>query len=291
MKKHKIPLFLIPFFLLVPLVTFSAEKLVRKDRSYLKKITRIGQQKSGILSFQDMPASFSPGIFSRNDKALSLPTERKLDASINVFVIHKNGKLYIIDTGMGAPNGMLAFLLDKLDVKKEKVHAILLTHVHPDHIGGLVTEDDKAIFAGAKIYLSQNEYEAASSKKSPVYHAFARVKKVYGNRITPFKAGEKVEEIFQTHFTPGHTPGHTVFQYGKLLFIGDLLHSAQLQFSDPEICASFDMNKPLAVKYRRKILSYAAENDLLIAGAHLPFPGTGKVEKMDKGFSFTSGKQ
>ncbi|MBO5760158.1 MAG: MBL fold metallo-hydrolase [Lentisphaeria bacterium] len=285
------PVILLSF--LTSISIYSAEKPVKKDLSYLTKITRLGQQKSGILSFQDMETTFSSGIFTKNNKALSLPPERKLIGSINVFVIYKNGKLYLIDAGMGHPGGKTAFLLEKLDVKKEKVHAVLLTHVHPDHIGGLVTGDNKAVFPGAIIYLSKNEYDAVSSPKSPMYHAFARVKNAYGNRITPFTAGDKVENIFQSRFAPGHTPGHTLYQYGKILFIGDLLHSAQYQFDDPEICASFDMNKKLAIKYRKKFLSYASENDLLIAGAHIPFPGTGKVQKKEnnKGYSFSSCKE
>ena len=120
-----------------------------------------------------------------------------------------------------------------------------------------------------------------------MYHPFSVLRKAYGAKITPFRAGDKVEEIFDSHFTPGHTPGHTVFEYGRFLFTGDILHSAALQFSDPEICASYDMNKPLAVKYRKKILSYAAKKGLIVAGAHIPFPGTGKVEINNNAFSFT----
>lgn len=252
----------------------------------------MGQQKSGILSLQDrINMSFPKKLFQKNRKQFPIPEETLLTSSINVFVINKNGRLYLVDSGLGGTGKGLSFLLGKLDVKKEKIHAVLLTHAHPDHIGGLVDEKGKKVYPNAKIYLSKTEYDAHCSPKSPLYHPFMVLRKAYGKMITTFKAGEKVENIFQSHEAFGHTPGHTVFEYGKLLFIGDLLHSAQLQFSDPEICAVYDMDQAQAVRSRKKILSYAAKKNLLVAGAHIPFPGTGKVTKEEKGFAFVPAKE
>lgn len=70
----------------------------------------------------------------------------------------------------------------------------------------------------------------------------------------------------------GHTPGHTVFQSGKLLVIGDLIHGAALQLEHPEYCASYDMDKEAAVKARKYFLQYAKDNQLTMAGMHLPAP-------------------
>lgn len=65
---------------------------------------------------------------------------------------------------------------------------------------------------------------------------------------------------------------HTVFQAGKLLIIGDLIHGAALQLEHPEICATYDMDKQEAIKTRKNLLQYARENGLVIAGMHLPVP-------------------
>lgn len=70
----------------------------------------------------------------------------------------------------------------------------------------------------------------------------------------------------------GHTPGHTVFQSGKLLVIGDLIHGVALQLEHPEYCASYDMDKEAAVKARKYFLQYAKDNQLTMAGMHLPAP-------------------
>ena len=70
----------------------------------------------------------------------------------------------------------------------------------------------------------------------------------------------------------GHTPGHTVYQLGQLLVIGDLIHGAALQLANPDICPSFDMDKTASTASRKRILAYARENGLLMAGMHLPAP-------------------
>ena len=269
----------------------KSDKNKKRDLSYLTKITRLGPQRSGVLAFQDMPNALPKNIFSKNGKALSFPSGAKTDASINVFLIHKNGRIYLIDSGMGGVRGEFVRLMEKLDVKRDKVHAVLLTHVHPDHIGGLVTLDGKCVFPNAVIYLSRKEYDSVLSPGSPMYKSFAIVRKAYANRLKTFEEGKMVENIFRSIPAYGHTPGHTVFEYGKYLFTGDILHSAELQFADPEVCASFDMDKSLAVASRKKILALAAKKGLLIAGAHIPFPGTGKVEQEGKGFYFTAAKE
>ena len=281
----------LPLFVQAQSDAQKIEKNKKRDLSYLKKITRLGPQKSGVLSFQDMPNLLPKSIFSKKGKALPFPAGTKTDASINVFLIHKNGRIYLIDSGMGGVRGEFVRLMEKLDVKRAKVHAVLLTHVHPDHIGGLVTLAGKCVFPNALIYLSRKEYDSVTQSKSPMYKSFAAVRKAYGNRIRTFEEGNMVENTFKSIPAYGHTPGHTVFEYGKYLFIGDILHSAELQFADPEICASFDMDKSLAAASRKKILALAAQKDYLIAGAHIPFPGTGKVEAEGKGFYFTAAKE
>lgn len=70
----------------------------------------------------------------------------------------------------------------------------------------------------------------------------------------------------------GHTPGHTVYQTGNLLIVGDIMHGAALQSAHPEICADFDMDKPAAIESRVKILDYARKNSLVMAGMHFPEP-------------------
>ena len=69
----------------------------------------------------------------------------------------------------------------------------------------------------------------------------------------------------------GHTPGHTVYRKDDLIIIGDLIHGQKVQFKYPEICAKFDQDEKESIEARKKILKYAEENKLLVAGMHLPY--------------------
>ena len=95
----------------------------------------------------------------------------------------------------------------------------------------------------------------------------------YKDRLHLFEFGETLPGNVVTMNAEGHTPGHTVYQAGKLLVIADLIHGAALQLEHPEICASYDMDKDAAVKSRKHFLRYAKENGLTMAGMHLPPPG------------------
>jgi glyoxylase-like metal-dependent hydrolase (beta-lactamase superfamily II) len=106
-----------------------------------------------------------------------------------------------------------------------------------------------------------------------------------------FSFGEKPVEGLTAKNAVGHTPGHTAFllESGgeKLLFIGDLLHAAALQFPYPEMCASYDRDQSQAVISRRNILNEAADLNMPVAGAHIPHSGVGLVAKSGDGFAFT----
>ena len=71
----------------------------------------------------------------------------------------------------------------------------------------------------------------------------------------------------------GHTPGHTAFQVSNLLIIGDLMHGYALQKDHPEINSNYDMDKEKSIESRKRIMQYAKDNNLLMAGMHLPPPG------------------
>ncbi|UQZ88569.1 hypothetical protein C4J81_04855 [Deltaproteobacteria bacterium Smac51] len=114
----------------------------------------------------------------------------------------------------------------------------------------------------------------------------------YGDRLTTFEFGSEVVPGLTAVEAVGHTPGHTalLLKSGErqLLFIGDLIHAAALQFPEPDECTSYDQDKAPAIGSRKVILSMAADGNLPVAGAHIPFPGIGFVKPDGKrGFTFT----
>lgn len=92
----------------------------------------------------------------------------------------------------------------------------------------------------------------------------------YRGHTHPFETNETILNGIVAKSAPGHTPGHTIYQIGNVLIIGDLLHAAALQLPHPEFCARYDQDKPTAVKTRKAFYQYVEDNHLAVAGMHLP---------------------
>ena len=237
----------------------------------------VGEEK--VTAIQDAPGGMPLSIFSGGNAAAMkrLAPDGRVPSSFNVFLIRKNGKRILVDAGNGGRKGRLADKLRTLGIAPERIDAVLLTHMHGDHIGGLLTSDNKAAFPNAAVYVAEAERGYWAKQKNS---ALARqVLSVYRKRLHVFPANSSVLEGVTARDAAGHTPGHTVFALGKIRFIGDLIHGAVLQFANPAICAVYDMNRKQAVTVRRKVLEEAAENNEIIAGGHLPYPGIGTVRK------------
>ena len=158
-----------------------------------------------------------------------------------------------------------------MGVAPSDIDYIFITHFHGDHIGGMV-KDGGSVFTNAEIYASKTEYDAwikmPEDKKSQV----ETMMKAYGDHVHMFAFGDTLPCNVIAMDASGHTPGHTVFQTGKLLVVGDLMHGAALQLKYPDICATYDMDKKGAIKSRKHYIEYARKNNLVIAGMHLPVP-------------------
>ena len=210
--------------------------------------------------------------------------------STNIFLIKAPGRNILVDTAFGEA------VFDRMKaagVEPEEVDAVLITHLHGDHIGGL-QKDGRALFPKAKVYLSAREHEYFT-KTNVNAGAVAALAPYGGNVITfePSSPGGVLHEILPG-ISPiasyGHTPGHTVFMLendgGKFIIAGDFLHIALIQFPVPEISASYDMDRREAAASRRALMEYAAKNKIQIGGMHLVYPGVGNVEAGGSGFRF-----
>ena len=93
--------------------------------------------------------------------------------------------------------------------------------------------------------------------------------KIYENQVVQFNFNDSLPLGIIPLKAFGHTPGHTCYKKDDLLIIGDLIHGEKVQFKYPEICANFDLDEKESIDSRKRILKYAEENNLLIAGMHL----------------------
>lgn len=202
----------------------------------------------------------------------SLKLADGIPSSMSTFLVETDGVRILFDTGMGASDSRLLSGLASLGVTPADIKYLYLTHFHGDHIGGMM-KGDSIVFPNAEVYASKVEYDAWLKIPSDRNAQVVKTMNAYKDRLHLFEFGETLPGNVVTMNAEGHTPGHTVYQAGKLLVIADLIHGAALQLEHPEICAAYDMDKDAAVKSRKHFLRYAKENGLTMAGMHLPPPG------------------
>lgn len=202
----------------------------------------------------------------------SLGLQNGVPATISVFVLEKDGKNILFDTGNGKDDSRLMAGLKAINLTTDDINYIYLTHFHGDHIGGML-KGDSAVFTKAEVYASQTEYDTWLKKMSADKNAMQwKMDKAYAGHMHLFNAGDTLPCGILTIDAAGHTPGHTAYMTGKLFVVGDLMHGAALQIPHPEICAAYDMDKEKAIQTRNQLLEYAKTNKLIMAGMHLPAP-------------------
>ena len=211
-------------------------------------------------------------------KVERLSPDGSVPSSISCYLVETQGKKVLFDTGNGTERGgMLLKRLDDIGIAPEDIDLLVITHFHGDHIGGM-TEGGKPVFTRAEIYVPEQEYAAWLKMSNPNAKMAMDAMAAYGDRLHRFNYSDTLPLGIKPMPAPGHTPGHTVYQMGRLLVVGDLMHGFDLQIQDLGICPSFDMNPEQAVESRKKYVDYARENKLITAGMH--FPGNGIKDKL-----------
>lgn len=205
------------------------------------------------------------------DKVDSMVPDGKVPTSMNCFAVRTPEGYIMFDTGLpSSKGGKTLERLASLGITPADIKAIFLTHGHFDHIGGLIDDAGHAEFPEAILYIPSAELAFI---RQSMKDAAGQIEEAYKGRTVVFESGDILPGNVLPISAKGHTPGHTAYQVGNLLFVGDLMHGVSIQLLDPTICANFDADRTQSIATRNRILSYAAANSLTVLGAHIPLNG------------------
>ena len=227
-----------------------------------------------------------------------------LDTSVNAFLVNTGTRLVLIDAGTGnlfGPTlGNLVNNLKAAGYQPEQVDEIYITHMHGDHVGGLMA-GDKLAFPNAIVradkrdadyWLSQANLDAApDSAKDSFKGAMLSINPYSAaGKFKPFDGGGELTPGITAVSTYGHTKGHTMYvvesKGQKMAVLGDLMHVAAVQFPNPSVTIQFDTDPKMAAAQRKKVYADGAKQGFWLAVAHISFPGIGHIRADGPGYVY-----
>ena len=233
-----------------------------------------GQNDYEIFPIQD---NLSPRMMGRTlfpdapDSLIAeLGLEEGIPASVSAFLVKTDGNEILFDAANGSPDSQLMPVLESLQTTADEVDYIFITHLHGDHIGGLLKEGE-AVFSNAVVYINKTEHDAWMAMEGRQSEGLRNICSAYSERVKTFTLEDELPCGIEAVEAYGHTPGHTAYRVGDALIAGDVMHGTALQARYPEFSAGFDMDKEMSVKTRRAILKMAEEG-VKVYGMHFPAP-------------------
>jgi len=266
----------------------------------------------GIWEKAHDPAYFKNASVEQTKQALAaakLPTAF-VPIPISALVVKVNGKLTLCDAGGGgqvqAFNPLSVFVSGKMianmkaaGIDPARIETILISHFHPDHIFGLLTDRTNApAFPNAEIIVPAAEYKwwtdpsligRLPEARRPLAQRIQAVIPKWKN-VLPVEGEDEVVPGIRFVAVPGHTPGHTAFHLSsgneQLMITSDTVYMPALAGVHPDWQGVYDQDGPKAEASRRKLLDRAIADNMMVSGSHFPWPGVGRIAKDGSGYTF-----
>ena len=226
-----------------------------------------------------------------------LTPDRKVSFNLACFVVRSDGKTIAVDTGLGAketpetPWGELLDDLERNGISANDVDAVVMTHLHRDHVGWNTARDDggtlRPTFPNARYYFSKEDLDASHDpalQPDRFPNAPDCVWPLVDMGLVELMEGEySITSELTTLPTPGHTPGHMSIMINsggeRGLILGDVLHNtAQIEKTD--WASRADIIPDLAISTRQSVLDRLESEGIPVAAVHLPAPGFGKIVRL-----------
>ena len=200
-------------------------------------------------------------------------------------VVQTGEEVILFDTGLG--NGGVVSALEATGITPDDVTHVVLTHMHPDHIGGM-TNDAGEVYKNAAYVAGRVEYDTWAGTDNRIGQLVAQKVTPFAEKLTFIEDGQDVRSGITAMAAFGHTPGHMGYMIesnGDQLFLGaDMANHFVWSLAYPDWEVRFDADKEAAAATRRRILGMLASERVPMAGYHMPFPGVGYVETRGDGF-------
>jgi glyoxylase-like metal-dependent hydrolase (beta-lactamase superfamily II) len=220
------------------------------------------------------------------------------DWPLNILVVRSGGRTILVDTGLGfdpdldlSRAGQSVKRLEAAGIDLASVTDVVLTHMHMDHIGGLLVDGVKdRLRPDLRIHVAAAEVDFWASPDfshtampagfpDALRSTAKRFMNEYGSQLRTFEEEHEVAPGVLVWRTGGHTPGHSVVRLTsggeRLTFAGDAIFP--VGFSHPDWHNGFEHDPEESVRVRVRLLQEAAATGELLVATHLPFPSVGRV--------------